>query len=64
MTPDGLPMIGPLPGRRGVFVAAGHNMLGLTLAPTTGKAIADTVLGADPEIDLTPFAPTRPAMRA
>jgi D-amino-acid dehydrogenase len=46
MTPDGLPAIGRLPGHRGVFVAAGHNMLGLMLAPATGRLITELVSGA------------------
>jgi D-amino-acid dehydrogenase len=59
MTPDGLPYIGLLPGRSRVFVAAGHNMLGVTLAPPTGKVVADLVLSGDPGIDLRPFSPER-----
>ena len=64
MTPDGLPMLGVLPGRTRIFAAAGHNMLGLTLAPTTGKAMADLVLGDDPGIDLSAMAPGRASVRA
>ena len=64
MTPDGLPMLGVLPGRTRIFAAAGHNMLGLTLAPTTGKAMADLILGDDPGIDLSAMAPGRAAVRA
>jgi D-amino-acid dehydrogenase len=59
MTPDGLPLIGRLPRSRHVFVAAGHNMLGLTLAPATGRIIADMVTGQKPEMDLAPFAVDR-----
>ena len=44
--------------RAGV-VAAGHNMLGLTLAPVTGTVIAGLVTAGDPGIDLAPFAPAR-----
>jgi len=56
MTPDGLPYIGPVPGHERVIVAAGHNMLGLTLAPVTGRVVAGLVTADDPGIDLTPFA--------
>ena len=35
-TPDSLPLLGPIPGQSGLFVAAGHGMLGVTLAPATG----------------------------
>jgi D-amino-acid dehydrogenase len=59
MTPDGLPLIGWVPGGERVIVATGHNMLGLTLAPSTGKAVADLVLTGDAGIDLTPFSPSR-----
>ncbi len=40
MTPDGLPVVGPLPGLANVLAASGHGMLGLTLAPSTAKAIS------------------------
>lgn len=59
MTPDGLPFLGPIPGRPRVVVAAGHNMLGLTLAPVTGRAIANLVTSGDAGIDLRPFAVDR-----
>ena len=44
-TPDGLPVIGPLRDHPRVFVAAGHGMLGVTLAPATGELIAGLVAG-------------------
>ena len=71
MTPDGLPLIGPVPGGRGsggrgsgdraenLFVAAGHNMLGLSMAPGTGRLIAELVTGAAPHLDPAPYAPGR-----
>lgn len=59
MTPDGLPMIGRFPRSSRVFMAAGHNMLGLTLSPATGKVIADLVVGGRADIDLAPFAVAR-----
>jgi D-amino-acid dehydrogenase len=58
MTPDGLPVIGPVPGQPRTFVATGHNMLGLALAPTTGRLVADLVTGRP--APLAPlFAPSR-----
>ncbi|WP_028923055.1 NAD(P)/FAD-dependent oxidoreductase [Pseudonocardia acaciae] len=45
MTPDGLPLIGRLPGHRSTYVATGHNMLGLTLGPSTGALVAELVSG-------------------
>jgi D-amino-acid dehydrogenase len=45
MSVDGLPIVGPLEGVEGVAVATGHGMLGLTLAPVTGKLIANHLTG-------------------
>jgi D-amino-acid dehydrogenase len=59
ITPDGLPFLGPVPGHERVIVAAGHNMLGLTLAPVTGRAIARWVADGDPGLDLAAFAVDR-----
>ena len=59
VTPDGLPAIGKLPGFPNVYVATGHQMLGVTLAPSTGHALAQLVLEGRSEIDLTPFDPAR-----
>jgi D-amino-acid dehydrogenase len=43
LTPDGLPVIGRAPGLDNLFVATGHGMLGMTLAPATGLLIADLI---------------------
>ncbi|MFI1735985.1 NAD(P)/FAD-dependent oxidoreductase [Streptomyces acidicola] len=64
MTPDGLPLIGPVPGRPGVFLATGHNMLGLMLAPATGRLIAGLVTGTADATLAARFAPRRVARRA
>lgn len=59
MTPDGLPLIGPPPGRPRVLLATGHNMLGLMLAPATGRLVAALLTGqADPGLTAR-FAPGR-----
>lgn len=64
ITPDGLPVIGRLPGFDNLLVASGHAMLGVTLAPVTGEAVAG-VLAADRPIDrLAPFDPARFSRRA
>lgn len=42
-TPDSLPFIGPVPGHHGLYIAAGHGMLGVTLAPATAEGIADMI---------------------
>lgn len=67
MTPDGLPVIGPLPGKDNVFVASGHGMLGVTLAPMTAEIIAAQVKGEERDADIAttarPFSPQRFARR-
>lgn len=63
MTPDGLPLIGPVPGRPRVLLATGHNMLGLMLAPATGRLVAGLVTGeAEPGLAAR-FAPGRTVRR-
>jgi D-amino-acid dehydrogenase len=59
MTPDSVPIIGRSPALANVLIAAGHNMLGLSMAPATGKLVAEILNGATPHIDLGPYAPTR-----
>jgi D-amino-acid dehydrogenase len=44
-SPDGLPYIGPAPGLSNVYVGAGHAMMGLSLAPATGKYLSDLLTG-------------------
>lgn len=57
--PDYLPMIDTLPVARNVFVATGHQHLGLTLGPLTGELIAQRMAGETPAVDLTPFRADR-----
>lgn len=59
-TADGLPLIGAIPGRDGLFVATGHGMLGVTLAPATAAALAPLVLEGRRDPVLAAFAPGRP----
>ncbi|MGW0734063.1 NAD(P)/FAD-dependent oxidoreductase [Streptomyces sp. NPDC002851] len=63
MTPDGLPVIGPLPGKDNVLVASGHCMLGVTLAPVTAEIIAAQVKGGERAAEVAgtaaPFTPRR-----
>jgi D-amino-acid dehydrogenase len=53
----GLPILGPLPGRPGAFVATGHGASGLTFGPWGASAVTDLALGQPSEVDLTPFVP-------
>ena len=59
VTPDGLPMVGRVPRRERVIVAAGHCMLGLSLGPITGLLVAEIAGGRPPSEDLAPFSPLR-----
>ena len=58
MTPDGLPIIGPLEPSPEVVVATGHGMLGMTLGATTGELVADLVTDGRAEIPAA-FLPSR-----
>jgi D-amino-acid dehydrogenase len=40
-SPDGLPYIGFAPGYSNVLVGSGHSMMGISLAPATGKILAE-----------------------
>ena len=59
MTPDGLPYIGRVPAISNAYLAAGHGMLGVTLAPGTGRLLADLVTGTTPHVDPQPYAVDR-----
>ena len=55
LTPDGLPILDRVHPFENLFIATGHSMLGVTLAPASGKALAGYVLsGQRPEL-LEPF---------
>lgn len=58
-TPDGLPILGPVPYRPGLFIAAGHEGDGIALGPFTGRLMADVLTGGDPGWDMKPFSPGR-----
>ena len=58
MASDGMPIIGSIPDIKGLSVATGHGMLGLTLGPVTGQMIAREILDAD-EPQLKQLSPSR-----
>ena len=58
-TPDRLPAIGPVPGREGLLLAAGHFRNGVLLSPITGRLVADAVLGKGLPVDAEAFLPER-----
>jgi D-amino-acid dehydrogenase len=59
MTWDSLPIIDHSPALSNVLVVAGHNMLGLSMAPATGKLAAELVSGHSPFIDPSPYRLSR-----
>ncbi len=59
MTPDSLPILGASPLLANVWIAAGHNMLGLSLAPGTGRLVAEMMTGEQPHIAPEVYSPLR-----
>jgi gamma-glutamylputrescine oxidase len=58
VTPDRLPLVGPVPGRAGVWVAGGYSGHGNVLGLACGELVAKAILGRrEPELDL--FDPAR-----
>jgi D-amino-acid dehydrogenase len=60
---DSIPVIGEIPGAKGVFTGFGHHHIGLTGGPKTGRLLAQLIAGRQPNIDLTPYSPARFAGR-
>jgi D-amino-acid dehydrogenase len=54
-TTDGMPVLGPVPAIRNVYLATGHGAYGLHLGPYSGKIVADLMLEARIHDDLRPF---------
>ena len=59
MTYDTLPVIGQAPGVENSFIATGHSMLGVSMAPATGRLIAEMILKQPTHIDAQAFSPAR-----
>ncbi|MGE0771722.1 MAG: NAD(P)/FAD-dependent oxidoreductase [Cyclobacteriaceae bacterium] len=58
-SPDGLPYIGRVGRFKNLILATGHSMMGLSLAPGTGKLVAQLVNTERPAVPLVPFAADR-----
>jgi D-amino-acid dehydrogenase len=54
-TPDGLPFLGRSRLYDNLIVAAGHAMIGISLAPITGRLVSELLMREKPSIDLTPL---------
>lgn len=58
-SPDGLPYIGRSSRWSNLIVATGHSMMGLSLAPGTGKLVTELVQREKSSVNLAPFNPER-----
>ena len=58
-TPDKLPLIGPVPGHDNLFLATGHEGLGITTSLATARLLVDQLLQRTPEIPAAPYLPGR-----
>jgi D-amino-acid dehydrogenase len=57
--PDSRPVIGKAPRHKGLWLAFGHQHLGFTLGPATGRLLAEMMTGQEPFVDPAPFSPLR-----
>jgi len=58
-SPDGLPVLGKVPGRSNVYIAAGHFRNGVLLAPITGKAMTALILHGREDPLIAPYTAER-----
>lgn len=58
-TDDKLPLIGPHPSIPRLYLATGHEGLGITTSPGTAELLAAQILGRAPAIPLEPYLPSR-----
>jgi glycine/D-amino acid oxidase-like deaminating enzyme len=58
-SPDGQPLLGAHPGRPGVWLACGHEGIGVTTAFGSARLLAQQITGVATSIDAAPFAPAR-----
>jgi glycine/D-amino acid oxidase-like deaminating enzyme len=56
-SPDGLPLLGKHPWREKLWLAVGHEGLGVTTAPGSAHLLSSLMTGAAPEFDAAPYAP-------
>ena len=58
-TPDNLPLIGLCPGYKNVYLAAGHEGLGISTSLATGRLLTDLILHRESAIAREPYLPER-----
>ncbi|MDJ1017524.1 MAG: FAD-binding oxidoreductase [Paracoccaceae bacterium] len=56
---DSIPVLGEVPGLNGAYTAFGHDHVGLTGGPKTGRILAQIISGRQPNLDLSPYSPAR-----
>jgi len=61
-TPDKLPLIGPSPGDPTLFLATGHEGLGITTSLATARLLVDQIADKTPAIPIEPYLPSRVSM--
>jgi Glycine/D-amino acid oxidases (deaminating) len=55
MSADDVPLIGRVPGLQNVWMAAGHGMLGVSMAPSTAQLLVELLTGTHPHVDPFPY---------
>ena len=58
-TPDQLPLIGPWPEDPTVFLATGHEGLGITTSLASARILVDQIAGRRAAIPIEPYLPSR-----
>lgn len=58
-TPDKLPLIGPQPGHERLYLATGHEGLGITTSLGTAKLLVDQIMNREAVIPVAPYLPAR-----
>ena len=59
MTPDSNPLVGPVPGVRGLYLAAGLSLNGFGGGGGIGRSLAELITTGSSELDLHPYRPWR-----
>jgi glycine cleavage system aminomethyltransferase T/glycine/D-amino acid oxidase-like deaminating enzyme len=59
MTPDANPLVGPVPGVEGLYLAAGLSLNGFGGAGGIGRSLAQLITAGETELDLYPYRPWR-----
>jgi D-hydroxyproline dehydrogenase subunit beta len=58
-TPDKLPLIGPWPGDPSIYLATGHEGLGITTSLATARLLVNQLTGVGSAISVAPYLPSR-----